>query len=160
MKQLILLTIVLTSLFGCKSNEKKEDTLLKPNMEEEIVPVADKNNTSLQLGCYEYITDRDMVKMEITKIEGNTITAKLNYAYAEKDKNEGTFIGILEDDTLIGNYTFMSEGIQSVRDLAFKVNGDEIVEGYGELNDDGTTFKDTSKINYQSTNPLKKTDCE
>jgi hypothetical protein len=98
--------------------------------------------------------------MEVTKIEGDAVSANLRYAYAEKDKNDGTFYGNLHGDKLFGTYTFMSEGKKSVRDVAFKIEKDQIVEGFGDLVEGGTTFKNTSNLTYSSTTPWKKVDCE
>ncbi|MEZ4803391.1 MAG: hypothetical protein R2797_11515 [Gelidibacter sp.] len=160
MKKLMILTLLLTAMVGCKNNEKKEeDTTMQPNMEENIPDMKRNSVDNLQLGCYEYKADGSEVKMKVTKIEGDAVTANLYYAYAEKDKNEGTFFGNLHDDKLIGKYTFMSEGVESVRDVAFKIEKDQIVEGFGDLDEGGTMFKDTTKLRYNSTTPWKKTDC-
>ena len=78
---------------------------------------------------------------------------------SEKDKNSGNFTGELQEGILIANYTFKSEGKESIRQVAFKVNGDKLIEGYGELNNDGTAFKDLNNISFTSKMPLTKTDC-
>ncbi|MEO6346854.1 MAG: hypothetical protein ABIO60_03000 [Aquaticitalea sp.] len=158
MKQLMLITFLLISLTSCKNNEKKET-------EEPMTDVKDdsmmdtKKEPTLEVGCYVYNEKGDLVRFEITEIDGTSVKGKLNYAYAEKDKNEGTFDGVLTGDKLFGKYTYMSEGVESIRDVAFKVEKDQIIEGFGDLNDDGTTFKDTTKINYQATTPWKKGPC-
>ncbi len=155
MKNLMILAFITMTLMGCKDNEKKEN----PVMEEDSMELKDDKVDNLELGCYEYKTEENDVKMEVTKIEGDAVTANLFYAYAEKDKNTGTFFGNLHGDKLIGAYTFMSEGVESVREVAFKVEKDQIVEGFGELDANGTMFKDTTKITYSSTTPWKKADC-
>ncbi len=85
--------------------------------------------------------------------------ANLTYAYAEKDKNTGTFTGEFNDGKLVGTYTFQSEGVESKRQVAFMLKDNQLVEGYGELNEDGTIFKDVNSVNYSSTMPLTKMDC-
>lgn len=157
MKQLMLLTFLMITLSGCKNNEKKE--VEEPMTEVEKVPLAETTKPRLEVGCYVFNENGDLVRFEITDINGNAVTGKLNYAYAEKDKNEGTFEGVLTGDKLFGRYTFMSEGVESIRDVAFKVEEDAIIEGFGEMNEDGTTFKDTTKLNYPSSAPLKKGPC-
>lgn len=159
MKKLIMITILMTSIWGCKDKEKKEDTMVQPNMEETTIEMSDNTIDNLELGCYVYKANGNDVKMKITKIEGDAVTANLYYAYAEKDKNEGTFFGNLHGDKLIGKYTFKSEGIESVRDVAFKVEKNQIVEGFGNLDEGGTKFKDTTNLTYSSTTPWKKADC-
>lgn len=159
MKKLMIVLLMSVTIFGCKDKENKNDTVKDPNIDQANMEIKNDNDAILQLGCYEYITDGDNVKMEITRIDGNDVTANLLYAYAEKDKNDGTFSGKINDDKLIGTYTFMSEGKQSIRDVAFKVEKDQIVEGFGDLDEAGTKFIDKDKLNYNATTPWKKVDC-
>lgn len=157
MKHLILSIFLFTLILSCKDQAKQEEVASEPEMETE----AEMEETDeLQLGCYEYNADGNVVKMKITNIEGNNVEGNLSYALAEKDKNTGTFKGTLNDDKVIGKYRFMSEGVESVRDIAFKVEKDQLVEGFGDLDETGTTFTDTNSIRYNSTTPWQKTVCE
>ncbi len=153
MKSVILTAFVVLALAGCK--EKKTDTKMTDEGE---TSVAEKKSVVLQKGCYTYDADGNTVNFEITDT-GNPVLGNLSYAYSGKDSNTGTFKGHLENDKLIGDYTFLSESVESTRQVAFQVKGDKLIEGYGELNEDGTTFKDSNAINYSSTTPLTKTDC-
>ena len=114
--------------------------------------------STLETSCYEYKSDGNNLKIEITAVNEEVI-ANLNIAYAEKDANQGKFIGKLNGDKLIGTYIFMSEGKESSREVAFMVKDNQLIEGYGELNEDGTKFKDIKTIQYTSTMPLTKVDC-
>jgi hypothetical protein len=138
---------------GCK--EKKVDAKMTDDSGTSII---EKKPAILQEGCYSFDADGNMVSFEITDA-GDAVLGNLSYAYSGKDNNTGTFKGQLEKDKLIGNYTFLSEGRESIRQVAFQVKGNQLIEGYGELNEDGTTFKNTNTINYSSNMPLTKTDC-
>ncbi|MBU2903614.1 hypothetical protein KO529_02350 [Arenibacter algicola] len=154
-KKVILLTFVAFSFFNCKNKkEKTEETMKEAPMEPEMAITS-----TLQKGCYMYHENGSMVNLEITNSE-NPVEANLTYAYAEKDKNTGTFQGEFNDGKLVGSYTFQSEGIESTRQVAFMLEDNQFVEGYGELNEDGTMFKDVNSVNYSSTMPLTKMDCE
>lgn len=159
MRNLMIVLLMSVTIFGCKDKEQKDDSMKEPTMDESTMEMNEDTDDTLKLGCYEYITDGNNVKMKVTKIDGDAVTADLFYAYAEKDKNEGTFSGTLHNDKLIGTYTFMSEGKQSVRDVAFKVEKDQIVEGFGDLDENGTKFMDTEKLTYNATTPWKKVNC-
>lgn len=147
------------TLLGCKDSSKKENPINEPNLEEKPKEMEADSKDKLELGCYEYKTEENDVKMEVTKIEADAVTAKLYYSYAEKDKNVGTFSGNIHGDKLMGQYTFTSEGKESVRDVVFKIEKKQIVEGFGELNEAGTKLKDTTNITYSSTTPWKKVSC-
>lgn len=159
MKNLIVALLISLSFIGCKDKEKTENTMNETNMDDSAMETQENTVDNLELGCYIYKVKDDIVKMEVTKIEGDAVSAKLFYAYAEKDKNEGTFFGNLHGDKLMGTYKFMSEGKESTRDVAFKVEKGQIVEGFGDLEETGTKFRDTTNISYNSTTPWKKADC-
>ena len=61
---------------------------------------------------------------------------------------------------LLADYTFQSEGKESVRQVAFKIQDGKLLEGYGELNADGTKFKDTSKLTFNPSMPLTILSCD
>ena len=158
MKNLFIAIFTLVSIASCKQKEK--ETEIEPMTEVDAEPIDETaNEILLEEGCYAYNDDENLVRFEITQIEGSSVKGNLNYAYAEKDKNEGTFEGVLTGDKLLGKYKFMSEGTESLRDIAFKVDANRLVEGYGAMNDDGTTFKDTSSIEYSSSFPLTRGEC-
>lgn len=149
MKKLTLIFFASLTMLSCKKEEEKTEN---SNLQK-------TKSTSLDLGCYIFNDNKNNISFEITE-NRNEIKGNLAYAFAEKDKNFGTFSGKLTDGVLIGKYTFQSEGKESTRDVAFKVDGDKLIEGYGDLNEDGTTFKDENHLNFDSKMPLTKTDCE
>tara|TARA_R110002049_G_scaffold93815_6_gene231594 strand:- start:4297 stop:4809 length:513 start_codon:yes stop_codon:yes gene_type:complete len=153
-KKLVLFIFIVVVFFNCKNKEEKtnENTTGK-SVEEKM-----ERTSLLDKGCYMYNQDGNMVTMEITKND-NPVEGNLTYALAEKDKNTGTFKGAFNNDKLIGSYTFLSEGKESKREIAFTLKDKQLVEGYGEMNENGTAFVDKSKISYTSTMALKKTDC-
>ena len=99
--------------------------------------------------------------MNIIK-DNNIVTGNLTYDYYEKDKNKGTIKGELKSDTLFADYTFMSEGIESVREVVFINTAGGWVEGYGEIDDkDGKViFKNRNKITFDNSAVLKETACQ
>lgn len=153
-KMVALLMLVSIAFSSCKNKEEKvDDTMMEEPVEEEMVMTP-----SLEKGCYMYNENGSMVNLKITKTD-NPVEGNLTYALAEKDKNTGTFSGNINDGKLVGTYTFQSEGVESKRQIAFMLKDNQLVEGYGEMNEDGTMFKDANALNYSSTMPLIKTDC-
>ena len=156
MKQIALVTLILVTIVACKNNTKTENE----SVTKEEKPIKESIEKSiLDIGCYKYNSNGNTIKMEITKANGS-VTGDLNIAYAEKGANQGTFIGKLNGNKLIGTYTFNSEGKKSSREIAFLIKENQLIEGYGELNENGTKFKDLNAIKYTSTMPLTKVDCE
>lgn len=140
-------------MLNCKKKEEKTE-----NTNSQEVLSKEKTPASLDLGCYIFNDGKNDVTFEITE-NGSEIKGNLTYAFAEKDKNSGIFIGKLNDGILLGKYTFQSEGTESVREVAFKIDDNKLIEGYGDLNEDCTAFKDATNLNFSSKMPLTKTDC-
>ena len=108
--------------------------------------------------CYFYDANGNKIELQL-QYNDEEITGILNYTLLEKDKNTGTIKGKIENNILLAEYTFQSEGMQSTRQVAFQFIDNKLVEGYGEMNDDGTHFKDVTKLKFTSNMPLSKVDC-
>ena len=111
--------------------------------------------------CYSYTNNKDTVLLKTTTVS-DTVRGTLSYNYYQKDKNNGKIEGIMKGELLIAEYSFMSEGIQSVRQVVFKISGDSLTEGYGEIEtkDGKTVFKNTGSLDFNQSIILKKVDCE
>ena len=79
----------------------------------------------------------------------------------EKDKNNGIFEGELHGDTLIAEYTFTSEGKESIRQVAFLKKGNQLFEGFGDMEDKNgkMMFKNISTLKFGESMVFNKTDC-
>ena len=98
------------------------------------------------MNCYRYATATDTIILKVIH-NGNSITGTLVYILKEKDKNKGTIRGNMKGNILVADYTFMSEGIQSTRQVAFKKEGNSFVEGYGDFNNiDSLKFNSSMKL--------------
>ena len=150
MKKLYILFFTLLTMLNCKNKEEEKAS--------QEIKTGENTSTSLDLGCYIFNDGKNNVSLEITD-NGKEIKGNLTYDYAEKDKNSGKFSGKINDGILIGKYTFQSEGKESTREVAFKVENNKLIEGYADLNEDGTTFKDVTNLNFTSKMPLTKSDC-
>lgn len=102
----------------------------------ETDPSIDKKATTVHAvtqQCYRYATVNDTIELKIIQ-KGDSVTGTLVYMLKEKDKNRGTIQGIMKDGILMADYTFQSEGVQSIRQVVFKKEGNSFVEGYGDFN--------------------------
>ncbi|WP_343523136.1 hypothetical protein [Pedobacter sp.] len=111
--------------------------------------------------CYQYIKNRDTATLSL-KTKDNKVTGTLGYNLYEKDKNAGTITGIIKGDTIIANYIFQSEGKTSIREVAFLKKGDQIAEGFGDVEEvkGETKFKDLSKLKFDGSMNFDKIDCK
>jgi len=109
--------------------------------------------------CYLYTSGKDSIFMKLNTV-GNKVTGALVYNFYEKDKSKGALTGTLNGDTLFANYTFQSEGIESVREVAFIKKEKGYIEGYGDMDDkSGTKFKNKNKIKFSVSSLLRQIEC-
>jgi hypothetical protein len=155
MKKLIILSLLIIVFSSCKNDNKK----VQETSAEKDVVTTESSSSLLQLGCYSYNANNNAINLEITNLD-NGVKGELTYAYDGKDSNSGSINGTIEGDKLFAEYTFMSEGVESKREIAFLIKDDTLIEGYGELNENGTALVDKNSIKYNSTMPLAKTDCD
>lgn len=110
--------------------------------------------------CYTFTKNRDTATMT-TMSSGHIVTGELHYQLYEKDSNHGTIKGEMRGDTLVADYTFASEGRESVRQVAFLKKDGKLLEGYGEVKEaDGkTVFKNLSTITFGNAIEFEKISC-
>ncbi|RZK47829.1 MAG: hypothetical protein EOO87_21210, partial [Pedobacter sp.] len=143
MKKQFLFSIALTGLFvACQNSNTDQSTTDTGSLETNIV-------SSTSQTCYKYAKNGDTATLTLMT-SGNVTSGKLNYKLREKDSNTGTIKGEMRGDTLLAEYTFNSEGRESVRQVAFIKKGDQLLEGFGDVEqkDGKMVFKNTPKLTY------------
>lgn len=130
-------------LFACNSSTENKESLPA----EVTTPAAASTQH-----CYQYASVSDTITLNIVVI-GDSVTGRLVYKLKEKDKNDGTIKGRLKNDLLTADYTFMSEGTESVRPVAFKKQAGGFVEGYGDVSNAGS-------LDFSHSFPLSEVACD
>ena len=136
-------------------NSSKEKITYQKTMEAD--QLVSKFETYL---CFAYYSKKDTAFMHIN-INNNVVTGTLEYAIFEKDANDGKIKGTVQGDTLLAQYTFNSEGVESTREVAFLKKGDDWQEGFGDVEDKqgSMVFKNRSKLNFQKGMLFKQVEC-
>lgn len=101
-------------------------------------------------GCYIARLSKDVYTLTILSQNGESFEGKLSFKNFEKDSSSGIFNGTYKDGILLGDYSFQSEGTNSVMQVIFKKSGNGFVRGYGDTIQEGTRFADLNKIIYNS----------
>jgi hypothetical protein len=94
-------------------------------------------------------------------VTDNLVTGELDYYIFEKDSNKGTIRGRMSGDTLLADYTFLSEGTTSVREIVMVKKGGDFLEGYGEVEEtEGkANFVNPKKLKFKDGLTFRKTNC-
>lgn len=161
MKKQFLFSIAFVLLLaGCKQTTANDDTApdyatVEATTAVDTVAAAIDYTRTI---CYAYNAKGSKIEMKVN-FDGSNISGTIDYALAEKDKNTGTFTGKITNGILLMDYSFQSEGVKNMRQLAFKLVDNQLIEGYGEMTNDGTRFKDINKLQFTSNMPLSKVNC-
>jgi hypothetical protein len=159
MKQKVFIVIAFVVLLSCNGNPEKTITYNKVTTDS---VATEKINTCTETSeCYINKKNKDSMGLTLT-IKNNLVTGNMNYQIMGKDKNKGTLQGEMRGDTLFADYTFWSEGIQSVRQVAYLKKDSSLLEGYGDVEEKGNkiVFKNTSVLNFGKGVVLQKTACQ
>ncbi|URC10879.1 hypothetical protein [Flavobacterium sp. B183] len=158
MKKVIVISMIMLTVFiSCKKTTDTDPVQIVPSppKEAEIVePAGDQ--------CYASRTRNSVTEMSLNVNSHQEVNGKLSYNISGKDKNEGALIGNMKGDTLIADYTFISEGVTSVREVAFLKKDGAFIEGYGDVIEANGkfSFKDKKQLKFDQKNVLTKVDCK
>ena len=160
----ILSVVVFFSMVSCtnESSAKKSEEV-ESKAAESAAPATEEKSPTNNTGkmCYANFDNNDTIIISFARTD-NKISGELLYQFDEKDRNKGEITGVMKGDTIIADYAFISEGINSVRQVVFLKHGDEMVEGFGSVSDDHgrVVYQDLSKLTFDKSVTLKSINCE
>ena len=163
MKQ-IFLAISIISFISC--NDKPAGTTVNGNdTTSHSASVKDRSEavsgfTGHTRICYANFRNQDTVLLSFTRND-TAINGELIYQFFQKDRNTGIINGTVKGDTIIADYKFNSEGTTSIRQVVFLKRGDELLEGFGDIEEyDGKmVFRNISSLVFDSSMVFSLTDC-
>ncbi len=141
----IIIVVIVIVLVGVSFWMRGKDT---------VTHTPPENQVSSIVGCYQATILKDVYTLNIQTVNGENFSGTLRFKNFEKDSSSGIYTGTYKNDILLGEYTFQSEGMQSVMEVIFKKSGDDFIRGYGDLNEEGTRFTNPSAITYDASSPL------
>ena len=148
-------------LGACTSNTTKEKT----DESNEVKDVRVIDSTSSIDGCYTAILEKDTSDLVLRhKKDATTVSGDLSIKNFSKDSSKGTINGKIEDNLIVAWYEFFSEGKHSVRQVVFKLQGDQLLKGYGNLVNKGKSdtlmFENIGTLKYLTEMPFIKKECK
>lgn len=122
----VLLSLAAIVIASCQNN----------NLPQSKAALQESKPQKTWADCYLYTSGKDTVALQLRR-NGDSASGHLIYNFYEKDRNTGTISGTIHGDTLIADYTFMSEGVQSKRAAVFLKNGHQLTEGMSMADQSG-----------------------
>ncbi|TMI61240.1 MAG: hypothetical protein E6H07_20010 [Bacteroidetes bacterium] len=158
MKTFFILTIVSAVFFACNNDSKQTATEVSTG--DSAKPEPEMKIQIPNMTCYTYVSGKDTIKLKLEKFP-NTVTGMLAYLFNEKDKSKGTIDGVMRGDTLVADYTFISEGKSSIRQVVFMVKDSIVTEGYGpqEEKNGRMFFKNVNDVDFSKGIKMQKIQC-
>ena len=161
MKSFLIAYSIIAIACSCNNEAVQTDTSKSDTAVSEVAPsIKNEETDTVFSGCYSMIIARDTASLQIQK-KGPLVTGSLSYNLFEKDRNDGTFEGELNNNVLIGWYLFRSEGLMSVRQVAWQVDGNKLYPGFGEIivRKDSSMFVKPDQLKFDRTRPFVKVKC-
>lgn len=154
-KLIFFITIIALSSCGAGDDVESQKEVNTLTDTAKVIATAELN------GCYTMYIGKDTARL---KLDINSVFVKgsLSYKRYEKDSNEGTIEGTVQHDLIKTWYRFGSEGVISVREVYFKIIGDKLAEGYGDVDmrNDTAYFKFPTALRYEEKHLYTKTACD
>lgn len=117
----LLFSMVLAA--GCQQPAKRPATPPEDTLAAETDPAAQGP------WCFLFVLKRDTISLEFRATTGDSVSGRLAYRFYEKDKSSGTIRGTLRNNIVDAQYQFMSEGMESIRQVVFRMEGEKLYEG-------------------------------
>ena len=122
-------------------------------LKEMSTPIVEQPPISVEksvVGCYEAKLGKDLYSLAILSQAGEAFEGTLRFKNYQKDSSSGPYKGTYIDGILFGEYSFQSEGMDSVIQVLFKKSADGFIRGYGKMNAAGDRFANLNGITYNS----------
>ena len=158
MKLSFMLIVVCTAFAFVSCNNEKKST--EVSTATDSTTIVQNEIMRPEATCYFYTKGRDTVQLRVEDVP-NGLTGKLVYNLYGKDTNDGTFAGKMSGDTLLADYSFRSEGLESKRQIVYLIKDGKATEGYGSMEekDEKIIFKNLQDITFGKGIVLSKADC-
>ncbi len=156
MKKYLILMAAAFGLQSCNSGSTSTENADSTITAETAVVSAAESNL-----CYVENHNRDSTYLQL-HTKGAQVTGKLDISLYEKDRNSGTVTGVVKGDTILLDYTFQSEGSESVRQLAYLQKEGKLIEGFAEVQEQNgkTVFKSLSSLKFDGSVVLEPAACK
>lgn len=168
MKKAIFMFTLAAALAGCQPSADKSASSTPPPPPPPIEPTASAMGDSMSKAagvmikgdtmCFQYNfkKDRSLVKLIVL---GDDVKGDYHWHPDQKDGGHGTFKGKKVGNMINADWTYTIEGSTQIESIVFKMEGDKLMKGEGELVEKGDKLvpKDVSKLKF--TDVYNKVDC-
>jgi len=158
MKNLLTIATCILALAACQ-NSSSSDTANSTAVDSTaITPIADPGTA--QIACYLFAEGKDSTTVSLNLAADGTVTGSYDWQPHEQHGASGTLTGKKDGDLLKVMYDYTIEGSNQQQEVVFKLSGDQLSEGQGELVDgEGgiLKIKDATKLTWK---PFTKVACK
>lgn len=156
MKNTIYLLLAAITFIACHRDSSARKAADSTITAETAVIAAAESST-----CYVSFKNRDSIYLHLIK-KGEQITGTLNVSLHEKDKNVGTISGLVKGDTLLLDYRYQSEGVESIRQVAYLQKDGKLIEGFAEVQEQNgkMVFKSLAELTFEDKVVLEQSNCK
>ena len=109
--------------------------------------------------CFQFNFKKDVSLVKLIT-SGDNVSGDYHWHPHEKDGGHGTFKGKKVGNMITADWAYTIEGSNQIETIVFKLDGDKLMKGEGELVEKGDKLvpKDVSKLKF--TDVYNKVDCK
>ena len=109
--------------------------------------------------CFQYNFKKDVSLVKLI-VSGDDVSGDYHWHPDQKDGGHGTFKGKKVGNMINADWAYTIEGSNQIESIVFKMDGDKLMKGEGELVEKGDKLvpKDASKLKF--TDLYNKVDCD
>ena len=154
--QTSIIFLLMAFLFSCQNNPSQS-----PENKPSAATLADEPETKAQqTACYQGTENgTNQISLQII-YDGDQVNGYLTHYNPNGHSILGQFTGTKKEDIILADCQQLFEGATMTSEISFKIDGENIYQGSGEMTEssDRLIFKDKSNIQYNQL--LTSTDCE
>lgn len=143
--KLIFFILITSVLFACNNAPQQSES----SLEDSTAVVSEKTEPVAGEQCYLFVAAKDTYALKLNIVD-TAVKGTAVFKNFEKDSNHGTVEGSVNGDIIRLWYHFQSEGMNSVRELYFKKEGEKLVTGTSNeaTRADTAYVPDAKAVNY------------
>ena len=160
MKKTIFILSIFAILAGCepKKADSSATTIIVPPpvtpKVDSMAAVVVKADTM----CFQHTFKKDISVVKLI-LAGDNASGDYHWHPHEKDGGHGTFKGKKTGNMINADWTYMIEGSTQMQEITFKLEGDKLLMGEGELTEKGSKLVYKNAANLKFTDVFKKVNC-
>jgi len=152
----IWILLLASACISCNNQTQNTNTTTNDTTTADTI-VQQPNETFA--GCYLAVKGHDTIRLQLN-VTDSLVSGQMQYDNFGIDGNIGTINGVLRQGRISGYFRFLSEGMWSVREVAFEEKSGQLLQAStAAMQYSGDTAKFTEPVVWDTARPFTRVPC-